>query len=158
LAAIASCDATAIQALPTIPTTPPEHDLRDQCVVLPQRSTNGKAPNRLLLGPTTLTGKGVSKAKREFAQGEGYTVSMTLNGDGLKAFNDLAGKSYGQPSPTNEVAIVLDGVVQSNPAFQAASFDGPVQISGNFSATEASDLAKLINYGALPVQLTKETT
>jgi preprotein translocase subunit SecD len=28
-----------------------------------------------------------------------------------------------------------------------------VSITGNFSATEASDLAKLINYGALPVQL-----
>src|SRR5262249_52507445 len=47
--------------------------------------------------------------------------------------------------------IVLDGVVQSNPAFQASSFSGPVQITGNFSQTEAADLAKIIQYGGLPV-------
>jgi preprotein translocase subunit SecD len=47
--------------------------------------------------------------------------------------------------------------VQSNPAFQAASFSGPVQISGNFSQGDASDLAKLIKYGSLPVQLRELT-
>jgi preprotein translocase subunit SecD len=82
---------------------------------------------------------------------------MKLSGSGLQKFNDLAATSYGQPSPQDQVAIVLDGVVQSNPAFQSPNFDGDVQITGSFSSSEASDLAKLINYGSLPVQL-KELT
>jgi preprotein translocase subunit SecD len=76
---------------------------------------------------------------------------MDLTGSGAQKFNALAAKSFGQPSPTDEVAIVLDGVVQSAPAFQASSFSGPVQISGNFTQSEATDLAKLIQYGGLPV-------
>ena len=47
--------------------------------------------------------------------------------------------------------------MQSNPAFQSPTFDGDVSITGNFGATEASDLAKLINYGSLPVQLEELT-
>ena len=43
-----------------------------------------------------------------------------------------------------------------NPAFES-SIIGTVQITGNFSPSEASDLATVINYGALPVQL-KELT
>jgi len=153
-ATIASCDPTAISALTTLPTTSRAEDKRDVCVVLPLRATSGnKNPGRLLLGPTELTGNEVSNAKRQFQQGSGYTVSMNLTGDGLTKFNALAAKSYGKTSPQDQVAIVLDGIVQSNPAFQTPNFNGAVQISGNFSATEAGDLAKLINYGALPVQL-----
>ncbi len=158
-AAIASCNANAVLALDSIPTTSRAADKRDACVVLPLRPKDG-APvaksTRLLLGPTELTGTDVDKAKREFVS-PGYGVSMTLTGKGLGKFNALAAKSYGRQAPTNEVAITLDGIVQSNPAFQAASFSGPVQITGNFSSTEAEDLAKLINYGSLPVQL-KELT
>ena len=49
-------------------------------------------------------------------------------------------------------------MVQSDPRFNTSSFTGPVQISGSFGSTEASDLAKLINYGALPVQLKQLTS
>ncbi|MFM8304757.1 MAG: protein translocase subunit SecD [Actinomycetota bacterium] len=155
-AAVASCDAAAITALTKIPTTGRADDARDVCVVLPLRATDGGAsPGRLLLGPTTLTGNDVDKARSRF-QNE-YLVLMTLTGDGLTKFNQLASTSYGKTSPQDQVAIVLDGVVQSNPAFQSSTFDGDVSITGNFTATEASDLAKLINYGALPVQLQELT-
>lgn len=151
-AAIASCDTALIGKLTTIPTTTRADDIADKCIVAADRNSK----NRYLLGPTAMTGKGVSSAKSEFAAGQGWVVLMNLNDKGSQQFNALAGKSYGQPSPTDQVAIVLDGVVQSNPAFQAASFSGPVQISGGsngFSQSDAQDLAKLINYGALPVVL-----
>ena len=153
-ATIASCDPTAISALTTIPTTTRAADRRNVCVVLPLRTTDtSKNPGRLLLGPTELTGNDVSSAKAQYQAGSGYTVAMNLNGAGLTKFNALAAKSYGKTPPQDQVAIVLDGIVQSNPAFQTPNFNGAVQISGNFSSTEANDLAKLINYGALPVQL-----
>jgi len=158
-AAIAGCDLTTLSNLPSgqkVPTSTRVEDQRDSCVVLPLRATSdNENPGRLLLGPTALTGKDVDKARSRF--NNEYLVLMTLTSDGLQKFNDLAAKSYGKSSPTDQVAIVLDGVVQSNPAFQSPTFDGDVSITGNFSATEASDLAKLINYGSLPVQLQELT-
>jgi preprotein translocase subunit SecD len=86
---------------------------------------------------------------------------MNLKSAGLTKFNKLAAVSFGQSAPRNEVAIVLDGVVQSAPAFQTSSFNGAVQITGGskgFTPGEASDLATVINYGALPVQLKEINT
>jgi preprotein translocase subunit SecD len=151
-AAIASCDSTLIGQLTSVPTTSRANDLADKCIVAKDRFTKA----RYLLGPTAMTGKGVSSAKSQFQAGQGYVVVMDLNGDGQSKFNALAAKSFGQPSPTDQVAIVLDGIVQSNPAFQTSTFGSSVQITGGsngFSQSEAEDLAKLINYGALPVVL-----
>src|SRR5213075_1548801 len=77
---------------------------------------------------------------------------------GLKTFNQMASAQVTQPAPQNQVAITLDGVVQSAPAFQTGSFTGDVQISGSFTSSSAADLATVVNYGALPVQLKKLTT
>jgi preprotein translocase subunit SecD len=152
-AAVASCDSTAISALTEIPTTRRSDDKRNKCVALKLR--NSKA--RLLLGPTVMTGKDVDTAKKSFQSGVGNTVDMTLTSDGLTKFNNLAASSFGQTSPQDEVAIVLDSVVQSNPAFQSSNFTGDVQITGNFSGDDADNLAKLIKYGALPVKLVQQT-
>jgi preprotein translocase subunit SecD len=155
---VAACDVNAVLALGQVPTTSRADDKRDSCVVLPLRTTddNDRA-GRLLLGPTELTGRDVDRAQREFAQGQGYTVRLDLTSDGLAKFNELASVSFGQPTPQDQVAIVLGRIVQSNPAFQESSFDGSVQISGNFGGGEASDLAKQINYGTLPVELRELT-
>ena len=53
---------------------------------------------------------------------------------------------------------MLDGVVQSAPAFQTSSFNTDVEISGNFSQTDAEDLATVLKFGSLPVQLKELTT
>lgn len=143
-----------------IKTTPLERDKADATVILPARKTGRKAPLRYELGPAALTGKGVSGAKATFLGGaDGWVVELSLNGDGQAKFNQLAAVSFPKPAPQNAVAIVLDGVVQSAPAFKTANFSGGrVQISGNFSDTEAKDLATVLQYGALPVQLKELTT
>jgi preprotein translocase subunit SecD len=69
----------------------------------------------------------------------------------------LAAHAYGRVSPQNEVALVLDGMVYSNPAFQEPRFDGVIQVSGNFTKSEADELALAINYGAFPVTLKRVT-
>ncbi|HEU5302425.1 MAG TPA: protein translocase subunit SecD [Acidimicrobiia bacterium] len=159
-AAVASCDPNQIAALLTagteVPNTTRADDRRSACVVLPLRDGQGGAP-RLLLGPTELTGNGVDSARSRFAQGEGYAVSVRFTDKGATAFDALAAASFPKSPPENQVAIVLDGEVQSAPAFQAASFSGDVQITGSFTPDEASDLATIINYGALPVQLEELT-
>ena len=160
-AAVASCDTSQVAALfsarTAVPNTERADDKRKSCVVLPVRSGQSGAP-RLYLGPTKFTGKGVDDAKSRFAQGEGYTVDMSLNDTGRAGFNELAGTSFPKAPPQNEVAIVLDGVVQSHPAFREASYpSGNVQISGSFTPSEAEDLAAVIKYGALPVELKRLT-
>jgi preprotein translocase subunit SecD len=151
-AAIASCQPSAIPNPQAIPNTAAADDKGDACVVLPGRAQE-KQQVRYFLGPAALTGKDTSGAKSEFAQGQGYAVSLNLKDSGQTKFNQLAQESFPKQPPQNSVAIVLDGVVQSAPRFQTANFgSGPVQITGSFTQGEAGDLANILQYGALPVK------
>jgi preprotein translocase subunit SecD len=155
-ATTSSSTTTTTQA--EVKTTRPADDRKGATVVLPSRET-GKAALRYQLGPAAFTGKGVSGAKAQFLGGtQGWVVDLSLKSDGAAAFNQLAAESFPKPQPQNAVAIVLDGIVVSAPAFRDSSFTGDVQISGNFSETEAKDLATVLQYGALPVQLKELTT
>jgi len=159
-AAVKACDANAVATLAettVIPTTTRLGDQRDACVVLPNKPGT-KSSTRYYLGPAGLTGKAVSSAKAEFVSGQGWTVNMSLNGTGSSQWDQLAQQQFHK-----QVAIVLDGIVQSAPTIQPdqnafSSFNGTAVISGSFTQGEASDLAKLINYGSLPVQLKRLTT
>jgi preprotein translocase subunit SecD len=153
-AAVASCDPNAVLALDKVPTTSREDDKRKACVVLPDKPGGTSAP-RYYLGPAGLTGKVVDSAKAEFVSTQGWTVRMDLTDSGSSKWDQLAEEQFHK-----QVAITLDSVVQSAPQIQPdeaafSSFDGTAVISGRFSQGEAEDLAKLINYGALPVQLKK---
>ena len=57
----------------------------------------------------------------------------------------------------NQIAIDLDGVVRSAPSLQVTEFQGRGVITGNFTQSEAKDLALVLRYGALPVQLDRQT-
>ena len=72
---------------------------------------------------------------------------VDLTDKGSAQWDTLAQQQFHQ-----QVAIVLDGIVQSAPTIQPddsafTSFGGTAEISGSFTGGEASDLAKLINYG-----------
>jgi preprotein translocase subunit SecD len=156
--ATSSTAATTTTTKPKSKITRAADDKANATVVLPGREIDG---NRLLyqLGPAALTGKGVSGAKAVFNPGQGWVVNLSLKDDGAAAFNKLAGESFSKTPPQNSVAIVLDGVVQSAPAFQEAQFQGgQVQISGSFGEGDAKDLATVLQYGALPVVLKEQTT
>jgi preprotein translocase subunit SecD len=152
-AAVASCDANAVAALASVPTTTRAKDTRDACVILPDKDS---AKVRYYLGKAGLTGKVVDSAKAEFISSQGWTVKMDLTSDGSAKWDQLAQQQFHQ-----QVAIVLDGQVRSAPSIQPdqaafSSFGGTAVISGGaggFSQGDAEDLAKLINYGALPVRL-----
>ena len=146
----------AAPAVTNPPNTPAAQDQRGATVILPGRDPKGA---RYQLGPTALTGKLVTGADARFLGGaDGWVVDITFNSEGSTKFNALAAASYPKADPQNAVAIVLDGVVQSAPAFRTASFTGNVQISGNFTQTEAEDLATVLKFGSLPVQLKPLTT
>lgn len=65
------------------------------------------------------------------------------------AFQKLTSKTVGK-----QVAVMLDGVVQSAPTIQS-EIAGDAQITGTFTQKEASDLAQVLKYGALPLTFEK---
>jgi len=57
----------------------------------------------------------------------------------------------GLPSPQNQAAIVLDGLVYSAPRINESINTGTAQITGSFSQADATDLANVLKYVALPL-------
>ncbi len=142
--------------LAIVPSETPSGPVGDSAdVVLSSRpSANGMPPIRYSVGSAALTGTAVRDAKAQFlGSAEGWVIDLALSHQGATTFNQLAAVSFPRSPPENEVAIVLDGVVQSAPSFQTDSFNGDVEISGTFTETEAKDLAGALKYGALPVPL-----
>jgi preprotein translocase subunit SecD len=137
-----------------VPTTPEAQDTPDATVVLPiRKGSDDQGASRLQLGPALMTGKDVKSADARFESGQGWVVHLSFTGDGFNKFNDLASKYVGK-----QIAIALDGVVQSYPVIKDAKFDtNDVVISGNFKESEAKNLATVLRYGALPVPLERQT-
>ncbi len=79
---------------------------------------------------------------------------------GADLWNALTTKCFNRDAvcPTGQIAIVLDGRVISAPVVQEAIFSGgTVQISGDFTEGEARDLAKILEFGAVPVKFAVAT-
>jgi len=71
-------------------------------------------------------------------------ISFTLNSEGAELFGDFTGKSVGK-----HLAVVLDGKVYSAPVINERIGGGAGQISGNYTVSEAKDLAIALRSGAL---------
>jgi len=154
----ASPDTTAPPALQL---TPREQDVPEQQVVLPGAQGGPGEGFVYVLGPAGMTGRGVQSADAVFDSSTSqWAVSVVFRSgaDGIDAFNRLAAACYNASDPatcpTGQAAITLDGEVVSAPTIQQPSFArDQVQISGNFGEREAKDLALVLRYGSLPVQL-----
>jgi preprotein translocase subunit SecD len=111
-----------------------------------------------VLGPVAFDGTAVSNAQAQIPRGQ-WIVALTLKDSGLQAFNELSGRCYNRDAtcPGGSTAIVLDGRVESNPRPQTPTFDSTqIEISGAFTNKTASDLALVLNYGALPIELEQQ--
>jgi preprotein translocase subunit SecD len=114
-----------------------------------------------LLGPAEATGEVFSSdASVQIDQGA-WVVTANLRGGagGEGLWNSLAARCFagGADCPTKQIAIILDGAVISAPVVQVPSFSGSVQISGDFTEAEANDLAKILQFGAVPVNFDAPT-
>ena len=108
---------------------------------------------KYILGPAEVLGRQVSKASAglDTQAGSAWFVSLTFDNEGTSAFGALTARVTSLPEPTNQVAIVLDGLVVSAPRINEAIPSGNAQITGNFTQLEAQDLANVLKYGALPL-------
>jgi len=123
-------------------------DMEDPAAIVALPSLDGT--QFFLLGATEATGEIISTATASF-NGQ-WIVPVEFTGTGSDEFNALAAANFGQ-----QVAITVDGVVYSAPTIQAAEFDGAATISGQFTEEEAKDLALVLRFGALPVELEPQT-
>lgn len=114
-------------------------------------STDGAA--KYILAGAEVLGRQVSKATAAVdpTTGGNWFVSLTFDGEGTKAFGDQTSRVVTLAAPQNQIAIVLDGLVQSAPRINEAIRGGSAQITGNFTQIEAQDLANVLKYGSLPL-------
>jgi SecD/SecF fusion protein len=95
-----------------------------------------------------MSGGVVTDASDTFDQTGKPAVSMQMNGQGAKAWEELTGRAYTQKS---NIAIVLDNVVYSAPGVSSGPISGGrSEISGVFDVTETKDLANVLKAGKLP--------
>ena len=141
-------------ALSSYPSSTPDYNdtHAGSVVLLPAAKNSGQNGLRYLLGPTSVFGTAVHSAQAVFNT-PSWTVLVNLTSQGATAWDNLAQQQFHA-----YIAIDLDGQVQSAPLTQPSvaafsSFQGKVQISGSFTQTTASNLALVLNYGALPVRL-----
>lgn len=147
----------ALQACSTGTATAPENDKADAAVLLSDKTTG----SLLCLGPTLLTGEALETAGATLDTTGQWIVNPVFKSgaDGIDAFNAAAAKCYVESPdpvlcPTGQLAIVLDHEVISAPRINSANFSrDQIQISGSFDKASAQDLASVLRFGALPVEL-----
>ncbi len=102
----------------------------------------------LLERKALLTGEAVKKAYVSFDQFNQPVVSLELTPEGAKEFARITGENVGR-----DLAIVLDGKVQSAPVIRERISGGRAMISGRFTPQSAQDLALILRVGALPAPM-----
>ena len=76
-------------------------------------------------------------------------VSIEFNSDGARKFAQVT-----ETNINRNLAIVLDGIVQSAPTIRTKIPDGKAVIEGSFSTEEAKLLSTVLRAGALPAPVT----
>jgi len=104
---------------------------------------------------TELTGRFLQEAQLQFdsnTTGEA-AVLIDFNKEGSDLFAKITKENVG-----HVLAIFLDGVPISSPVIRQEITGGSAVISGGFTPTEARDLVRNLNYGALPVAISLIST
>ncbi|MGB7979214.1 MAG: protein translocase subunit SecD, partial [Candidatus Nanopelagicales bacterium] len=109
---------------------------------------------KYLLQPVFIKGTSVTSATAQLdPQTSGWSVSLEFDAEGARALAEISTEIWQKEPPQNQFGIVLDGVVYSAPQFNEPIGGGQAQITGDFTADEANDLANVLKFGSLPISL-----
>jgi preprotein translocase subunit SecD len=113
--------------------------------------------NKYLLSAALIEGTQLTKATAGIpAQQVQWVVNLTFDKTARATFatvtRTIANVSSQITGQQKQFAIVLDGRVISAPTVNGVIPNGQAEISGNFSQTEAQNLANSLKYGALPLK------
>jgi len=102
-----------------------------------------------VLGDVLLTGDVITDATIDTDPSTGQLqVNVTFNSEGTQTWGEITSARVGK-----QIAIVLDGVVQSAPVVNEPILGGSTAISGDFTPEDAKKLRTVLQTGALPVSL-----
>ena len=100
-----------------------------------------------LLDKSIISGEGIANATSGLDQQRGeYVVDVEFKSDAAKTWADFTAANVG-----TQTAFVLDSKVVSAPQIQEAIPGGRTQITGQFTADSARELANVLKYGSLPL-------
>ncbi|MDO8619723.1 MAG: protein translocase subunit SecD [bacterium] len=120
---------------------------------LSQEELSKKTIDEVFLA-TPLTGRFLKKTQLVFdTNTREPQVLLNFNDDGAELFAKITKENVGRA-----LAIFLDGMPISQPVIRQEITGGTATISGGFTPVEARDLARNLNYGALPVPIALVST
>lgn len=133
-----------------------EDDDPDDVVTLADRSTEPESV--YTLGPALATGQIIEAADAALNDSAQWEVQLVLRSgaEGIDQFNDIASICYETlpDCPTGQLAMVVDSQIQSAPTIYAPSFESDqIVITAEFDETSAEDLALILSYDTLPLDL-----
>ncbi len=114
-----------------------ENEITYELIAIKSTTRDGKAP---------LDGGVITDANKSFGNtGATPRVDMAMNAEGARIWAGMTANNIGR-----SIAIVLDDMVYSYPRVNGEITGGRSEISGNFTITEAEDLANVLKSGKLP--------
>jgi SecD/SecF fusion protein len=117
--------------------------------------------NRYQLGKAELTGEQVGKGVARISPEGAWDVVVDFRRQGADKLEEFTGRLACEQGFKRQMAIVLDGRVESAPPMSEEILcnegisGGSARITGDFTEEEAKDLALVLTAGALPVKLTQ---
>ncbi|ALI26624.1 Protein-export membrane protein SecD-like protein [Mycolicibacterium fortuitum] len=100
-----------------------------------------------LLSKSIMSGEEIENATSGLNQQQGqYVVDVTFKSGGAKTWADFTAANVG-----TQTAFTLDSQVVSAPEIREAIPGGNTQITGQFNADTAKELANVLKYGSLPL-------
>ncbi len=99
------------------------------------------------LGETLLTGSALNKAAVSYDNMGRPQIQFEMNPEGAAKFAEITRNNIGK-----QLAITLDGEVQTAPRINSEIPSGNGVITGNYTVEDAQATATLLNAGALPVK------
>ncbi len=127
--------------------------MRREAEAWSQEELNGKTLDEVFVA-TELTGAFVEKSQLIFDPNTREPqVLLNFNEEGSDLFAKITRENVNHP-----LAIFLDGAPISTPVIRQEIQGGTATISGGFTPTQARDLVRNLNYGALPVPIKLAST
>jgi preprotein translocase subunit SecD len=134
---------SSVQAQDASTIVPPDDE------VLPyQEKLPGESPFIVVKKHVAVDGAMLTHAQQGFNQQGEPVIEFRFNGAGSSRFGQVTAENVGQ-----RFAIVLDNRVVSAPRIDGPILGGQGEIHGSFTIETATDLANVLNSGALPAQL-----
>jgi preprotein translocase subunit SecD len=129
----------AVQFRPVLKTEP--NGCGASTTTSPDGTACGADGTRYTLGKVALDGTHVAEVKAGQGTDLSWVVNLTLDDAGSKSFEQLTAELATKTAPQNQLAIVVRGRVVTAPTVMSPIPGGKVQLSSNFTRSDAEKTA-----------------